>query len=208
MIDAAERLVAEHGIAAMTLREVQKVAGQRNKSAAQYHFGDREGLIAAIVATRMAPINHERARLLTRLDAAPSAPDARQLMSVMVGPLADATLRPGSCWARFLAQGWTDPTVATVVHRVAEGEAYRATRARLVEAVHTSVPEPLRERRVEIAIGTLFLALAAAERQLADAGHLRLPSDAITTDLVDTCTAIIAAPSSAVVPSDASLEVS
>ena len=47
MIDAGERLAAERGIAAMSLREVQAAAGQRNKSAAQYHFGSRTGLIEA-----------------------------------------------------------------------------------------------------------------------------------------------------------------
>lgn len=195
MIDAAERLVAEHGIAAMTLREVQKAAGQRNKSAAHYHFGDREGLIAAIVATRMAPINAERARRLAELDERRDAATAHELMTIMIAPLADATLRAGSCWARFLAQGSSDPVVAAVVRRVAEGEAYRATHARLVEAVHASVPTTLRERRVELAIGTLFLALAAAERQLAHTGELRLPRAAIVADLVDTCTAIVTAPS-------------
>ncbi|HWL45740.1 MAG TPA: helix-turn-helix domain-containing protein [Ilumatobacter sp.] len=196
MIEAAERLVAEHGIAAMSLREVQKAAGQRNKSAAHYHFGDRDGLIAAILTTRMAPINAERARRLTELDARPRPATARDLMEVMVEPLAAATLRPGSCWARFLAQGWTDPVLAEVVRRVAEGEAYRATRDRLVAAVHPDVPKPLRARRVDTVIGMLFLALAAAERQLADTGSLRLPVSAIVADLVDTGTAIITAPSS------------
>jgi AcrR family transcriptional regulator len=51
MVDAAERLMAERGIAAVSLREVQDAAEQRNKSAAHYHFGSREGLIRAIIET-------------------------------------------------------------------------------------------------------------------------------------------------------------
>src|SRR5687768_9366109 len=109
MIEAAERVAAERGMAAMSLREVQAVAGQRNKSAAQYHFGSRRGLIEAIVATRMGPINEQRAARLAALDAAGGAPELRSLVAVLVEPLAEATMRPGSCWARFLAQGIADP---------------------------------------------------------------------------------------------------
>ena len=39
MITTAERIVAERGLTAMSLRVVQRESGQRNKSAAQYHFG-------------------------------------------------------------------------------------------------------------------------------------------------------------------------
>ena len=48
MIRAAERLFSERGIEAVSLREVGAVAGQRNNSAAQYHFGTREGLVDAV----------------------------------------------------------------------------------------------------------------------------------------------------------------
>ena len=68
MIDAAEAIVADRGLAAMSLREVQARAGQLNKNAAQYYFGNREGLIAAVVETRMAPIDAARGQLLAELD--------------------------------------------------------------------------------------------------------------------------------------------
>ena len=54
MIDAAERLASERGLGAMSLRDVMAEAGQRNKSAAQYHFGSREGLVEAVIEARMA----------------------------------------------------------------------------------------------------------------------------------------------------------
>ena len=107
MIEAGERLVAERGIGAMSLREVQAAAGQRNKSAAQYHFGSREGLLDAIVATRMGPINEVRRQRLDELDARAAAGEAvalRDVVAVVVEPLAEAVLRRGSCWARFLSQ--------------------------------------------------------------------------------------------------------
>ena len=39
-------------------------AGQRNNSVAQYHFGSKEGLVEAIIATRSEAIDRRRAELL------------------------------------------------------------------------------------------------------------------------------------------------
>ena len=97
MIEAAERIGAQEGLAAMSLRSVQAAAGQRNKSAAQYHFGNREGLIAAVVRTRMSPVNERRLALLLALDDSAGTAD---LVEVLVRPPAEAVLgAPSSCWA-------------------------------------------------------------------------------------------------------------
>lgn len=195
MIEAGERLAAERGIAAMSLREVQAAAGQRNKSAAQYHFGSRAGLIDAIAATRMGPINDVRRRLLDELDASDGEPTLRQLVEVVVEPLAEATLRRGSCWARFLAQSFTDPELSVAVRRSFEAGPYREARRRLVEGL-TAVPPPLRERRVDHAVGTLVMSLAAAEAVIAAGGRAELAPATQIADLVDICTAILEAPAS------------
>lgn len=193
MIDAGERLAAERGIAAMSLREVQAAAGQRNKSAAQYHFGSRTGLIEAIAATRMGPINEVRRRLLDELD--DDAP-LREVVEVVVHPIAEATLRPGSCWARFLAQGLNDPELDQVIRRTFEAGPYRDALHRLLEAM-PDVPEALRQRRVDHAIGLLVLSLAGSEATIAAGGRPRVPVAAQIADLVDMCTAVLAAPASA-----------
>lgn len=195
MIDAAERLVAEQGLGAMSLREVQKAAGQRNKSAAQYHFGSRHGLIEAIVAARMGPINEARFERLAEADDAEQPPGLRDLAVIMVEPLADATLRPGSCWARFLRQSYADPEVSDVVARAASGRGFWATRERLIE-VATHLPVVLRSRRVDHAIGLTFVSLAIAEGRLAQDGTTAIPPAAVTADLVDSFVAVVEAPAS------------
>lgn len=192
MIDAGERIAAERGLAAMSLREVQAAAGQRNKSAAQYHFGDRRGLIEAIAAERMGPINAHRQVLLDELD---GAAGVRGLVEVVVIPLAEATLRPGSCWARFLAQGLADPELSDVVLHSFQAGAYRHARRRLIAA--DAAPEALRARRVDHAVGVLVMSLAAAEAQLADGAVDPIPVPAQIADLVDICTAVVEAPASA-----------
>lgn len=62
---AAERLFAERGFG-VSLREIAVAAGQRNHSAVQYHFGDKTGLIDALYAYRMTPLNLRRRELLDR----------------------------------------------------------------------------------------------------------------------------------------------
>src|SRR3546814_18411900 len=106
----------------MSLREVQAAAGQRNKSAAQYHFGSRAGLVEAVIANRMGPINEARLAMLAELDAGIEPPSLRDLVAVLVEPLAAATVSPpGSPWARFLPQGAADPGIYGAVRRTLAG---------------------------------------------------------------------------------------
>jgi AcrR family transcriptional regulator len=187
MIEATERLVAEQGLSALTLRAVQALADQRNKSAAQYHFGSRAGLIEAVVRTRMAPVNERRGELLDRLEG-PDDPAA--LMDVLVRPLAEATLTGTSHWARFLLQCATDPTLAQVVATASEGQPYRDCVRRLRDSLE-DLPEPLRPRRVDHAVMLAITSLAATEFR-SDARSL--PVGAEIDDLVAMCTAVATAP--------------
>lgn len=101
LIEEAERLFAVRGFAGVSLREIGVAAGARNNSAAQYHFGDRQGLVDAVFDHRMAAINERRLALLATLDtsaanradvdaagpaadpADPAGPDAADLEAVV-----------------------------------------------------------------------------------------------------------------------------
>ena len=48
IIDTAERLFAERGVEITSLVEIAKAAGQKNRSALQYHFTNKEGLLNAV----------------------------------------------------------------------------------------------------------------------------------------------------------------
>lgn len=190
MIDEAERIAAEQGLGAMSLRSVQTAAGQRNKSAAQYHFGSREGLIERIAAYRMAPINERRTELLEALD---PTPDMQDLVSVLVVPTAEAVLGVAtSYWARFVVAGWSDPTVADVVSERLEGHAFRTIRRRVIESLD-DLPADVRSRRVDQAFGLVFHTLARYESRSVDADGVRYDAE-IVADLVATCTAVLECP--------------
>lgn len=48
-IEAAQRLYAERSIDSVSLNEITVAAGQKNRNALQYHFGNRDGLLQAII---------------------------------------------------------------------------------------------------------------------------------------------------------------
>ena len=48
LILAAEELFARDGLDAVSLRQVNTAAGQRNASAAHYHFGSKQGMVLAL----------------------------------------------------------------------------------------------------------------------------------------------------------------
>ena len=197
MIEAAERLAGQRGLAAMSLREVQSLAGQKNKSAAQYHFGSREGLIEAVLTSRMAAVGERRFELLARIDAAVEPTSLRDLVEALVLPVAEHTVaHPTSHWARFVAQCTADPDVVAVVQRSVEGASYREVQQRL--AAHLAdLPKSIRARRLEHAIGLAFASLAATEAVRDAGGSPRLPIAAQINDLIDVCVGILAQPSSA-----------
>ena len=69
ILDAAERLFAENGIAGTSLRMIIADAGV-NLAAIHYHFQNKEVLLDAVLNRRMTPLNEKR---LALLDAAEEA---------------------------------------------------------------------------------------------------------------------------------------
>lgn len=59
LMRAAEKLFAEQGVDRVSLREIAVAAGQRNVSAATYHFGSKRELIEAILERHSSPIQDE-----------------------------------------------------------------------------------------------------------------------------------------------------
>src|SRR6478752_4721362 len=68
LIRTAERLFAESGIDAVSLRQIGAAAGTRNSGAVAYHFGDKEGLIRAIIDDRQGQIDKRVRELLGELE--------------------------------------------------------------------------------------------------------------------------------------------
>ncbi|MFG1775689.1 TetR/AcrR family transcriptional regulator [Micromonospora sp. NPDC049051] len=116
LLDTAERLFAESGIAQVSDRKVAEVAGNTNHSAVRYYFGGREGLLRALIARHMDAL--ERAHW-ARSDRADSVlGDVRSLVLPAMAVLADL---PRPSWrARFLGQALHDPTMRALTREAFE----------------------------------------------------------------------------------------
>ena len=68
ILDTAERLFADHGFAATSLRQITAEA-EVNLAAVNYHFKSKEALLSAVIERTLAPINRHRLELLDELEA-------------------------------------------------------------------------------------------------------------------------------------------
>ena len=68
IIDTAEALFAERGVESTSLLEVAKAAGQKNRSAMQYHFTNKEGLLDAVLDKHAKQISDARVLMLDELE--------------------------------------------------------------------------------------------------------------------------------------------
>ncbi|WP_261570630.1 TetR/AcrR family transcriptional regulator [Frankia gtarii] len=190
---AAERLFAAGGIDGPSMREISKAAGQLNTSALQYHFGDRQSVLAAIIERHHRDVEPHRLGLLDTLEfaggsglselaAALVLPQAARLDHRDGGPeylqiIAEVTARPERFAASFAAVSAAPSMVR-----------WRALVTPFLPPA--AVGPPLHRRFAAIRFLNGELATRARE-------HHRPDHRLFTSHLVDLVTAILAAPVSA-----------
>src|SRR3546814_7480665 len=82
ILQAAEDCFGEHGIDAVSLRQIAIAAGQGNTAAVQYHFGSKEGLLEAIFQHRPPAIDQRRKGPIEKL-VPPHRPPVRSLLKII-----------------------------------------------------------------------------------------------------------------------------
>jgi AcrR family transcriptional regulator len=96
LLDAAERLVAEHGAERVSVRSINVAAG-RNPAAVHYHFGSKRGLLRAVLDRRMPELHRRRDALMAELPplgAPDRGPDDRAHRRDLARGALGAHLRP------------------------------------------------------------------------------------------------------------------
>ncbi|WP_030599480.1 TetR/AcrR family transcriptional regulator [Streptomyces fulvoviolaceus] len=113
LLDAAERLFAEHGVHAIANRQISEAAGQGNNAAVSYHFGTKIDLVRAIVRKHAEGIEVVRLRMLADIG---DSTDLRDWVACAVRPVTDhlEALGTPSWYARFIAQVTGDPALRAV----------------------------------------------------------------------------------------------
>ncbi|WP_328391947.1 TetR/AcrR family transcriptional regulator [Nocardia sp. NBC_00416] len=193
LILAAERLFAERGIDAVSLRSVMAEAGA-NVASVHYHFGSKDALVEALISRRSEQLHTRRAELLDTVEAL-GAPDARALADAFVRPVGELAAAGGTPWIRLVAGIMSGNHPALT--RLTEGFAPQALRfnALLEETAPGTAPRTLRFRLTQ-AMNLTFQTLGDPEglRGMLALSGTRLSSDELLTELIDTVTAILTGP--------------
>lgn len=194
MLRAAERLFAEDGIEAVTLRDIGRAAGQRNNSVVHYHFGSKEALVDAAMQARFVPVNAERHSRLDQLAASGASGDSRAIVRAMVEPLAALlTVEDDGNPLAFLAQVISLPRY--IAAATGNGEIVDSMRrACAFLEPNVDVDAATFKFRCNVALLTLVQTLAAAERSLRDGTGELPPKPAFVDGLVDALVGLITAP--------------
>ncbi len=104
LIDAATREFAVNGVHAGSLLEITRQAGQRNRGAVHYHFGSREGMLVAVLETRVDYLAERERELLAIAKGKPD--DLESVVQAFVRPaveLGDLGWE-GRCYLVILAE--------------------------------------------------------------------------------------------------------
>jgi AcrR family transcriptional regulator len=169
ILETAERLFLEHGFDGTSLRMLTAAAGV-NLAAVNYHFGGKDELFRAMLATRLDPLNRERGALLTEYErAARGRPlECEMLLNALFVPtleLARRAKREGvrTDFLRLLGRAYVDPSPAL---RRFLSERYAPMVTRFKEAFARALPQfPRRELswRLHFMMGALAYTLAGTD---------------------------------------------
>lgn len=166
ILSAAERLFAEHGMFAVSNRQVSQAAGQGNNAAVGYHFGTKTDLVRAIERRHRAPVEWLRERMVAEVG---DSAQLRAWVSCLVLPLTDhlAALGSPTWYARFAAQVMADPAYHDIVVRDALSS---ASLVQVIDGISSCLPElpaGVRAARNVMARNLLMHTCADHERALA-----------------------------------------
>lgn len=198
LLDAATKAFAEHGVSNASLLDITRQAGQRNRGALHYHFGSRDGVLAAVLERHVGFLAEREGELL---EAAMKAPDDE------VAPVVEAIVRPA---VELAESGWRGRACLVIIAELAEedpadlapevaaalartgGPAVYEELARRLPAM----PDGIRLERLALITGFVLRAVADRARLLGrrKKGRPQLERDAFVDNLVTMVAAAVAAP--------------
>ena len=195
LLDAAEALFVEHGIAGTSVRAITAAAGA-NLASVNYHFGGRERLVEEVLRRRLGPMNAERlARLdalLTRCGDAP--PPLRDVMEAFLIPALEFGSSEGRGFFTLVARAQfsTDENLRHLL--LAQFGEVAERFGGVLARVLPGVPREELICRVFFAVGSLcHVVLNAPMLETISGGRLGAIDDGLKQRLLDFATAGVAA---------------
>jgi AcrR family transcriptional regulator len=106
LLDAATKAFAEHGVLNASLLDITRQAGQRNRGALHYHFGSRDGVLAAVLERHVGFLAQREGELL-----------AKALEAAELPPVVEAIVRPA---VELAESGWRGRCCLLIIAELAE----------------------------------------------------------------------------------------
>jgi len=198
LLDAAAKAFAEHGVENASLLDITRQAGQRNRGALHYHFGSRDGVLAAVLERHVDFLATREGELL---DAALRRPPSE------IASVVEAIVRPA---VELAESGWRGRCCLQIIAELAEEDprdlspevslALKRTGGYAVYAVleqrMPSLPDEIRLERLALMTGFVLRSVADRSRLLGRRrkGRPQLDTDAFVQNLVAMIAAAISAP--------------
>ncbi len=179
ILDAAERMFAENGIHAVSLRTIIAEA-EVNLAAVHYHFGSKDALVEAVFERRVGPVNEARLEWLDRVEAEwDGAPPVEEVVRALVTPAIQLAMDPvrGQTFMKTCGRFYTEtgdhlqPFFERLFSKIIE---------RYVAAFQRACPElPSVELlwRIHFTVGVMVHTLLDSERLRRISGGACDPSD-------------------------------
>ncbi|WP_419703037.1 TetR/AcrR family transcriptional regulator [Promicromonospora sp. NFX87] len=167
ILSTAERLFAEHGVAAVSARQISEAAGQGNNAAVGYHFGTKLDVVRAILAGHNEAIEARRARRVAEVS---GSTELRDWVTCLVLPSAEyfASLGTPTWYARFSTQIMTDPVLRPVMQEDSLGAPSLRQVLHGIHLCEADLPTAVRHDRGDMAMYLLLHTFADLERAQAD----------------------------------------
>jgi AcrR family transcriptional regulator len=113
VLDTAEKLFAERGVAATSIRDITRAAGV-NLGAINYHFMSKQQLVLAVFARRIDPVSGSEQALLDEVarQAGPNPPRLEAVLEAMVRPSVERSFAAGKrnvTFMRLLGRCMSEP---------------------------------------------------------------------------------------------------
>jgi len=158
ILDTAERLFAEQGYDATSLRQIIAEAGV-NLAAVHYHFGSKEELLDELVVRRAVPVNEARIAMLDRLDADASCPQpaVEKVLEAFLLPMSETAVAHPR-FVRLMGRLYAEGMMPAITRKHFHGTAIRflgSLRKALPE-----LPEDELAWRVHFMIGAMAHAMS------------------------------------------------
>lgn len=163
ILDTAEKLFANNGVASVSLREINAAAGV-SPSVLHYHFGGRDELIAMLLERRLPALNAARSAMLQELQNSGKEVTVRQLLAVTVLPLVRLLQEDGKAGQRFVKVLARLHLERNAVYQTLTMKYYPESRLEVFDELMQRCPNctaEILETRLAMAIDAMFSTLAA-----------------------------------------------